>query len=86
MAGIKRYSIEKQKVELGSKSVANIFGRLLAKFKNSHIDEKDGIRFEWADSWLHVRPSNTEPVMRVIAEAPTQKEARSLCSKVMQEV
>ena len=53
---------------------------------DGQIDEQDGIRFEWEKSWLHVRASNTEPVIRIIAEAPSQKEARSLCAKVMEEV
>jgi phosphomannomutase len=39
----------------------------------------DGLRLDWADRWLHVRPSNTEPIVRVIAEALRQEDARGLC-------
>ena len=44
----------------------------------------DGLWFGWEErkSWLHVRPSNTEPVVRAIAEAPTRDEAARLCDAV----
>ena len=42
----------------------------------------DGLRLDWADRWVHVRPSNTEPIVRVIAEAPRAEEAWRLCEEV----
>jgi phosphomannomutase len=39
----------------------------------------DGLRVDWADRWVHVRGSNTEPIVRVIAEAPTLEQAKTLC-------
>ena len=42
----------------------------------------DGLRLDWPDRWLHVRPSNTEPIVRVIAEAPTLAGAAGLCKEV----
>ena len=42
----------------------------------------DGFRLDWDDRWLHVRPSNTEPVVRVIAEAPRRQDAERLCRDV----
>ena len=41
-------------------------------------DTQDGLRLTWKDRWVHVRPSGTEPIVRVIAEAPTVQEAESL--------
>jgi phosphomannomutase len=42
------------------------------------VDERDGLRLAWPDRWLHVRPSGTEPIVRLIAEAPTQADAEAL--------
>ena len=44
----------------------------------SRVDLQDGCRVDWADRWLHVRASNTEPIMRLIAEAPTGEMARAM--------
>ena len=43
----------------------------------------DGVRVEWKDAWLHVRASNTEPLLRVIVEAETQSRADSLFEEAM---
>ena len=40
--------------------------------------DRDGLRLAWADRWLHIRPSGTEPIVRLIAEAPTPAEAEAL--------
>ena len=42
----------------------------------------DGLRLDWPDRWVHVRPSNTEPIVRVIAEAPKASDAAALCKEV----
>jgi len=41
-------------------------------------DTQDGLRLDWPDRWVHLRPSGTEPIVRVIAEGPTAAEARQL--------
>jgi phosphomannomutase len=81
-----KYHIEKQKVEVAGKSMSLIFGRLLAKFINVKRDEIDGMRLVWDNKWVHVRASNTEPIIRIIAEAPTAKEARELCRQIKTEI
>lgn len=52
-----------------------------AAFQEAEADATDGLRFQWRDRWIHVRPSGTEPVVRVIAEAPTRAEAEALCER-----
>jgi len=42
------------------------------------VDTQDGLRLAWPDRWLHVRPSNTEPIVRLIAEAPAGGAAQQL--------
>jgi phosphomannomutase len=45
------------------------------------VDDQDGLKLLWTDRWVHLRGSNTEPVLRVIAEARTQKQARALADQ-----
>jgi phosphomannomutase len=51
---------------------------LRQRFPDASADEQDGLRLAWPDSWLHVRPSGTEPIVRLIAEAPTPAAAEAL--------
>jgi phosphomannomutase len=57
---------------------------LKKEFASEKIDVQDGIRIDWpqARAWIHARPSNTEPIMRVIAEAPEEKIARERIASV----
>ncbi|MBP5440478.1 MAG: phosphoglucosamine mutase, partial [Fibrobacter sp.] len=76
------YVMPKKKFELGDKKVADILPKVKAEFAGWKTDERDGLWLGSEKSWVHVRASNTEPVIRVIAEAPTAEEAETLCSKV----
>jgi phosphomannomutase len=64
-----RYFIRKEKYEIAKESLSAAFGRLKNAWPDSEIDGTDGLRFNWPDGWLHVRASNTEPAVRLIAEA-----------------
>ena len=55
-----------------------MYGALEQAFPDAATDRQDGLRLSWKDRWLHVRPSGTEPIVRVIAEAPTERDAREL--------
>jgi phosphomannomutase len=79
---IPAYHIDKRKYELGGKSLDEVYARLETAFAGAAVDRRDGLWFGWEKSWLHVRPSNTEPVVRAIAEAPTREEAARLCDAV----
>jgi phosphomannomutase len=59
-----------------------LFAALEGRWPEAKADRVDGLRLDWADRWLHVRPSNTEPIVRVIAEAPRAEEAEGLCREV----
>jgi len=72
-----RYAIVKAKVERGA-ALEPVYRQLKAGFPDAEIDEQDGLRLGWRDRWLHVRPSNTEPIIRLIAEAPTAEQAQRL--------
>jgi phosphomannomutase len=72
-----RYTIVKAKGPRGPE-LGPMYDRLRTKFKDAEADERDGLRLAWKDRWLHVRPSGTEPIVRLIAEAPTANDADRL--------
>jgi phosphomannomutase len=76
-----RYSIVKDKLDRPKASLDSVYAALRKAFADARVDTQDGLRLAWSDRWLHVRPSGTEPIVRVIAEAPTEQEARSLVSR-----
>jgi phosphomannomutase len=75
-----RYVIVKAKAPRGGDLAAQ-YRRLEAAFPDAERDRRDGLRLGWSDRWLHVRPSGTEPIVRLIAEAPTEGEAQELVAK-----
>lgn len=72
-----RYHIVKARVDRG-RDLGAWFEVLKSRFAGSVIDEQDGLRLTWDDRWLHVRPSGTEPIVRLIAEARSSGEAAEL--------
>lgn len=80
VAAAPRYSIVKAKAPR-SGDLAGREAALRAAFPDAAADDRDGLRLSWSDRWLHVRPSGTEPIVRLIAEAPTVAEAEALVDK-----
>ncbi len=81
VAEIPRYEIVKTKFECRREDADRAVAALKQEFASEKLDTQDGIRIDWPDSWLHARPSNTEPIMRVIAEAPDRKTAEARIEK-----
>jgi phosphomannomutase len=77
VAASPRYSIVKAKGPRG-RELRPLYGRLRQRFTEATADERDGLRLSWPDRWLHVRPSGTEPIVRLIAEAPSPDQAEAL--------
>jgi phosphomannomutase len=77
VAGQPRYRIVKAKAQRG-KDLDPVYARLRRRFPEAIADTRDGLRLAWSDRWVHVRPSGTEPIVRFIAEAPSQAEAEAL--------
>jgi phosphomannomutase len=71
------YTIVKAKAPKGGDLLAT-YEALERRFGDATVDRQDGLRLAWNGSWLHVRPSGTEPIVRVIAEAPTAAQAEEL--------
>ncbi len=73
-----RYVIVKDKLDRPDVSLDEVYAALRASFPDATANTQDGLRLDWSDRWVHLRPSGTEPIVRVIAEAPTDAEARQL--------
>jgi phosphomannomutase len=80
------YTIVKEKVTFPREALRDGYAALEADLGAATKDESDGLRLAWPDrqAWLHVRPSGTEPVVRLIAEAPDESRARELVSRAAQ--
>jgi phosphomannomutase len=75
-----RFSIVKAKVPRRD-NLAPTYRRLQSRFTDATVDDRDGLRLAWPGRWVHLRPSGTEPVIRVIAEAATVEDAQMLISE-----
>ena len=73
VAEIPQYIIKKDKWPIGN-NLSEIYAKLKSKLPEAKTDEQDGIRFDFPDnSWIHLRPSNTEPIIRLFGEAKNQE-------------
>lgn len=82
VADIPRYEICKIKIDLDREKVPALMDELESKYPEANPNRMDGLRLDWEDRWLLVRPSNTEPIVRAIAEAKTADQAAELCESV----
>jgi phosphomannomutase len=82
VAELPHYVIVKDKYEVNRSRLPAVNAVLEERYANACINRLDGVRVDWPDRWVHVRPSNTEPIVRVIAEAPTRAEAETLCKEI----
>jgi phosphomannomutase len=82
VAGIPRYEIVKTKFECRREDANRAVEAVKRAFASERVDTQDGIRIDWERAWVHARPSNTEPIMRIIAEAPDRAEAEAKIAMV----
>ena len=84
---IPRYFMVKRKIPLPSDQIFGIVDTLTQKYTDAHIDTTDGLKIllDEQQAWIHVRPSNTEPILRVVSEATSQEEAKKLNDNILKE-
>lgn len=86
VAELPRYEMIKHKFELaelgGLPAVKPALEKVATAFADQRIDDSDGVRVDFADGWVHLRPSNTEPIVRLIAEAPNRSRVWELIDEV----
>ena len=77
----------KNKIELTPQiDVDAILEALTTTYKNEQISTIDGVKIDFATEWVHLRKSNTEPIIRIYTEAPTQNEADVLAERFVKEL
>lgn len=80
------YYIAKKKIELTDASPDEVLNQLLYRYKDYKTNTDDGLRIDFNDHWVHLRKSNTEPIIRIIVEANNKSLADSLAEKYMKEI
>lgn len=80
---IPAYSIVKSKLTCPQEAVPLAAQALKEHFSDAQATEGDGLRLDWDQSWVQIRSSNTEPIVRVISEAPEESQAQELCEKAL---
>lgn len=81
-----QYFISKKKIELGNVNPDTVIEKLTEKYANAKINTDDGLRIDLEDHWVHFRKSNTEPIIRCIAEAQSEELANKYIDKYFGEV
>ena len=81
------YFISKNKIELQNGfDVAGLFDKIKKKYKNHPVNTDDGLKIEFDDDWVHLRTSNTEPIIRIYAESSFETTANNIASRLMQDI
>ncbi len=81
------YFISKNKIELEhGVNVNSIFEKIKKKYKNNPINTEDGLKIEFENDWVHLRTSNTEPIIRIYAESNFETTADNIARKIMQDI
>lgn len=81
------YTISKNKIELdGNADIPSIFKQIQQKYKNQPVNTEDGLKIEFDGDWVHLRPSNTEPIIRIYSESDYETKANHIAMKLMQDI
>ena len=86
VAGMPRYEIVKLKTDIGDSDADAMLARLADQYRDARISLVDGVKIDLDEGWVHMRKSNTEPIIRVYAEAETRDAATSLGERFMLEL
>ena len=81
------YFISKNKIELQKgTNTLDLFEKIKAKYKNHPVNTEDGLKIEFDNDWVHLRTSNTEPIIRIYAESNFETKAKNIASRLMQDI
>jgi len=81
------YFISKNKIEMdGKTNLSVVFEKLKEKYKSNPLNTIDGLRIEFDNDWVHLRSSNTEPIIRIIAESNFETTANNIASKLIRDI
>jgi len=81
------YFMSKKKIQLTPDlDVDGLLQQMEAKYATENVNTIDGVKVDFADQWVHLRKSNTEPIIRIYTEAPSQESADALADRIIQEL
>jgi phosphomannomutase len=81
------YIISKNKIELSAGiDLQSIFEKIKQKYRNNPVNTEDGLKIEFDDDWVHLRPSNTEPIIRIYAESHSETIANNMALRLMKDI
>jgi phosphomannomutase len=81
------YFISKNKIELEKNiDVKSIFQKIKEKYQKNPVNTEDGLKIEFDNDWVHLRTSNTEPIIRIYAESDFESKADNIASRLMQDI
>ena len=81
------YFMSKNKIQLTPNlDVDSILDKMKYRYEDQQINDSDGVKIDFEDCWVHLRKSNTEPIIRIYTEAFSQNEANSLAEKIITEI
>ena len=81
------YTISKNKIELQpNMNVPEIMQKMAAKYADYEVNTIDGVKIDFPDGWVHLRPSNTEPIIRIYAEAQSEEHAAALANRIITDI
>jgi phosphomannomutase len=81
VASLPAYAMLKTKYTVPKEKLASALTAVEKRWPDAKVNRIDGLRLDWPDRWVHVRASNTEPAVRVIAESPSEAETKRLCDE-----
>jgi phosphomannomutase len=81
-AGLPQFVIVKDKIDIDGVDMDNLITAAIDKFEGAEINTEDGTKFTWDNQWIHLRKSNTEPIIRIYAEAENKNAAQKLIDKM----
>jgi phosphomannomutase len=79
--------MSKNKIQLTPEiDVDNILETMASVYKNEDVNTIDGVKIDFSDEWIHLRKSNTEPIIRIYTEAKSQEDADALATRFIDEI
>jgi phosphomannomutase len=86
-ASYPEYCISKNKIELTPQiNVDNILAEMKKKYASQPVNDVDGVKIEFGNEWVHLRKSNTEPIIRIYSESTSMNKADELAQRIMQDI
>ena len=81
------YYMSKNKIELSPDvNVDAILQNMKQRYASEKVNDIDGVKIDFADEWVHLRKSNTEPIIRIYSESKTKEGAEALAQRIMAEI